>query len=176
LQTLLLYDAKLSQRLLLTPKSGWWKLMRLIAHLGDGQYIFGALLVVYLVARLEHNLFLRQVALIVFFIEVATFLVVTSLKFLIRRQRPNPPGEFVALPHDKYSFPSGHSARMAALSFSTIFFYSEAGWILVIITLAVSLARIGVGVHYLSDVIAGFAAGAITALGGVMLLYHFFPL
>ena len=47
---------------------------------------------------------------------------------------------------------------------------------LIIITLGVSLARIGVGVHYLSDVVAGLSIGAITALAGVMLSQYFFLL
>lgn len=148
--------------------------MRLIAHLGDGQYIFVGLLFVYLTGWLSGNSSLQQVALIIILIEGVTFLVVTGLKFLIRRQRPNPPGEFVAFPHDKYSFPSGHAARMAALSLGVIFFYPVIGLILIIITLGTSVARIGVGVHYLSDVIAGLSAGAITAFAGVTLSQHFF--
>jgi undecaprenyl-diphosphatase len=138
--------------------------MRLVAHLGDGQYIFGGLLLFYLGGWLNHNLYLQQAALIIILIEGATFLIVTGLKFLIRRQRPNPPGEFVAFPHDKYSFPSGHAARMAALSLGVIFFYPAIGLSLMVITLGVSLARIGVGVHYLSDVAAGLSVGGITAL------------
>jgi undecaprenyl-diphosphatase len=150
--------------------------MRLMAHLGDGQYIFGGLLLLYLGSWLNGNLYLQQVTLIITLIEMATFLVVTGMKFLIRRQRPNPPGEFVAFPHDKYSFPSGHSARMATLALGVIFFYPAIGLILIIITLGVSLARIGVGVHYLSDIVAGLSIGAITALTGVALSQYFFLL
>jgi undecaprenyl-diphosphatase len=150
--------------------------MRLVAHLGDGQYIFGGLLLLYLGGWLSDNLYLQQAALIITLIEVATFLLVTGLKFLIRRQRPNPPGEFVAFPHDKYSFPSGHAARMATLSLGVVFFYPAIGLILIVITLGVSLARIGVGVHYLSDVVAGLSLGAIMALAGLMLSQYFFLL
>lgn len=174
MQKLQRYDTKLSQRFLLPVTSGWWKRIRLVAHLGDGQYVFGGLLVVYLIGWLRHDLLLRQTVLVVAVIQVATFLIVTSIKFIIRRQRPQPPGEFVAFSHDKYSFPSGHSARMAALSLATLFFYPLIGLILIIITLGVALARIAVGVHYFSDVIAGLGIGAVIAFGGVIFIQTIF--
>lgn len=163
-------DSRLSQQFTLSSESGWWQWARFLAHAGDGPYVFSGLGCIYLLGWLWQDDALRQanslIALIVFLAIVA----VTIIKFTIRRQRPHPPGEFVKLQYDLYSFPSGHAARMAALAVSTIFFYPVAGWALIIVTVGVAVARILVGVHYLSDVIGGLCTGALVAWLSILLL------
>ena len=95
---------------------------------------------------------------------------VTLIKYIVRRERPHPPGEFVTFQYDYYSFPSGHAARMAALAVATIFFYPLLGWILVVITLSVGAARITVGIHYVGDVVVGLGIGGIVAWWGAAVL------
>lgn len=91
-----------------------------------------------------------------------------SLKYAFHRHRPTP--FFVSIPHT-YSFPSGHSL------FSFCFYSVLAGlltrrlkstlariliWILaVLLVAAIGLSRIYLGVHYPSDVIAGYLAASL---------------
>jgi undecaprenyl-diphosphatase len=170
----LIFDVTLSQHLTISPKSGGWRWARLVAHLGDGTYVFGALGLAYLLGWLWSHLFLRRAAFTVAVIVILTIVVVTLIKFFIRRERPRPPGEFVTFQYDLYSFPSGHSARMAALAVGTIFFYAPLGWILVTVTLAIATARVLVGVHYLGDVIVGLCTGVLVAWPGMLLLLYLF--
>lgn len=164
------FDARLSQRLNLSPHSGWWQLARLVAHLGDGPVVFGGLGLVYLLAWLGGLARLRQEVLITALVIVAAMLIVTLVKLIVRRQRPQPPGEFVTFQYDAYSFPSGHAARLAALTVSAIFFNPVLGWIFIGLTLAVALARVIVGVHYLADMIIGLALGGLVAWLSLALL------
>jgi undecaprenyl-diphosphatase len=72
-----------------------------------------------------------------------------------------------------YSFPSGHSMASAAvyLAFALVVArlrpsWAPAAWALaVLIALAVGVSRAYLGVHYPSDVIAGWSLGAALALG-----------
>lgn len=100
-----------------------------------------------------------------------------TLKLLFGRERPSE-NEFLVLVHD-LSFPSGHAfgSTVAYLGFAYyasrfvqkthqgLFFYLLA--ILIIGIICVS--RIYLGVHYPTDVLAGFSGGAIWALVAMMI-------
>lgn len=97
------------------------------------------------------------------------------LKLLIQRPRP----EFVEplVTVGGYSFPSGHSSAAAAF-FMTLGLLA-AGWVrrwetrvyvllgAIGAILLVGFSRLYLGVHYLSDVLAGFALGALWAVVAV---------
>ena len=60
---------------------------------------------------------------------------------------------------DKYSFPSGHT--MHAVMFSVLV-AAHTPWLLPIViplSLLIAISRVGLGLHYVSDVIAGAALG-----------------
>lgn len=66
-------------------------------------------------------------------------------------------------PLDRYSFPSGHTLH--AVSFSTLT-AATAPWLLVVIaplTMLIAASRVGLGLHYMSDVAAGAALGFLLA-------------
>ncbi len=65
---------------------------------------------------------------------------------------------------DLSSFPSGHATFYFALALSVFHFSKKRGWIYIFSAILIGLARIFVGVHFLSDIIAGFAFGAIAYL------------
>jgi undecaprenyl-diphosphatase len=131
--------------------------------MGDGQYVFGGLGVIYLLGWLWREPLLRQGALTVALVVLAAMVVVTLIKFVVRRQRPRPPGEFVAFRYDLYSFPSGHAVRLAALAVSAAFFYPPLGWLLGVMALGVAAARVAVGIHYVSDIVVGLSIGVLVA-------------
>lgn len=169
------FDSRLSRRLVLPFNSTLWRVARLVAHTGDGPYIFGALGLLGLMGLLNHNWSLCWAILFIASTVSAAIIVVTLIKFAIRRERPGLPGEFVVFRYDAYSFPSGHAARMAALAIGLAVYSSRLGWLLAGLALAVGLARISVGVHYVSDVVVGFTIGVLVAWG-LMLLLPFLPM
>jgi len=91
---------------------------------------------------------------------------VLAIKFLVRRRRPE--GEWGAIYRstDPHSFPSGHAAR--AFLIALLAAGLGPGWLALVLWLwapLVALARVAMGVHYLSDIIAGVLIGLLA--GGI---------
>jgi undecaprenyl-diphosphatase len=64
------------------------------------------------------------------------------------------------LPPDQFSFPSGHSITAFAVAVSLGTFYPAALPVLLFCAASVAASRVVLGMHYLSDVLAGSAVGA----------------
>jgi undecaprenyl-diphosphatase len=93
---------------------------------------------------------------------VITAVVVMIIKLTVRRRRPE--GEWGAFyrKSDPHSFPSGHAVRAVMLAVVAIGL--GPGWLgllLVVWAPLVALARAAMGVHYLSDVLAGLGLGVV---------------
>lgn len=91
--------------------------------------------------------------------------VVLILKFSIRRPRPESDWGHIYRATDPHSFPSGHAARAAAIAVMAL----ETGPIwFAILTLTwaplVGIARIRLGVHYISDVLVGSLIGVLIGI------------
>ena len=111
---------------------------------------------------------LRREAIVLAGTVTSGWLVNSLLKGLVGRERPT------IVPHlteaAGNSFPSGHSFNSAvvyiaiALAFAAISARRQVRWSIVggalALTLAISLSRVWLGVHFPSDVIAGWLAGA----------------
>ena len=160
---LLTLDLTLSARLALPQGSPQWRRAAKIAHLGDGALVFGGLALVYWWGWQVSRPSVQNTVFAVLCSIIATALVVFVIKYTLRRKRPRDPAGFVTLRYDKYSFPSGHSARMASLATALIFFNLSLGLALSALALIVAFARVLVGVHYLGDVVAGLAIGGMVA-------------
>src|SRR5450759_289801 len=122
------------------------------AHSGDSWFWGAGMLILWFVG----SAFWKQWAVYQFFWITILAVLVMTLKFSIRRKRPA--GEWGAVYRntDPHSFPSGHAAR----SFLVAIFGSLLGpaWLAIILWIwapLVSLARVSMGVHYVSDVVAG---------------------
>ncbi len=64
-----------------------------------------------------------------------------------------------------YSFPSDHSAFLMALTLSFYFAgQRKLGNFLLLITILVGITRVGIGVHFVGDILAGWMVGAVVAL------------
>ena len=165
---LLALDAQLSATLRVAEKPGPLRnLAAILAHSGDSW--FWALALILLLWLGDQTWRWRATAALLAIL--ITALLVMILKFSIRRRRPE--GEWGAIYRntDPHSFPSGHAAR--ALLLGTLFIYLGPAWlagILIIWAPLVCLARVAMGVHYLSDVLAGGVLGIVLGLiGGLWL-------
>jgi membrane-associated phospholipid phosphatase len=83
--------------------------------------------------------------------------------------RPRPPADLWAVSVEGYAMPSGHATAIATIAVAGVLL-SERGrhrdrWLVAAgVVLIVSLTRIGLGVHYLGDVLAGAALGSVCAV------------
>jgi undecaprenyl-diphosphatase len=92
----------------------------------------------------------------------ATAIVVMVIKFTIRRGRPQGEWGRIYRSTDPHSFPSGHAARSVMLAVVALGLGSLwLGMILLVWSPLVGLARVIMGVHYPSDVIAGMLLGLL---------------
>jgi len=101
---------------------------------------------------------------------LVTALLVLVIKFSVRRQRPEGTWGGVYRSTDPHSFPSGHAARAAMLA--VLGFHLGPGLHGVILmgwAGLVGMARVAMGVHFLSDVAAGWSLGVI--IGVVLSLF-----
>lgn len=130
-----------------------------LAHLGDGGLVYGLLSLGALLGLLLQQPMLTGQCVLLILLTLPAATLVVMLKHLFRRPRPGPADTFVHLSKDQYSFPSGHAARMGVLGMGVGVFSPLLVWPGLMLTLVVGLARVAVGVHYLSDVLAGWGIG-----------------
>src|SRR6266576_1656477 len=89
-----------------------------------------------------------------------------ALKRLSQRQRPcqiEPHCWSKVLPPDKFSFPSGHTMTAFSIALVVSYFYLSLEGMLFFLALSIAVSRIVLGMHFLSDVLAGVVMGV--ALG-----------
>ena len=141
---------------------GIWKS---VTFLGSGLVITSLTLAVILaLALLKQWSGARYIA----FVMLGAVAIETAMKWAVHRARPDEVVAY-AMP-TSFSFPSGHALFATAFygSFAVIVSTRPTGWAravvwvtVAILVLAIGASRIFLGVHYPSDVIAGFLAGAL---------------
>lgn len=162
MKRLLELDRRWSAGLVL-PESMWLArgVAAVLAHSGDSWFWGAGLALVWLVSDQPQ----KDWALWMFLAIGVTAVVVTGLKFLIRRRRPEGEWGSIYRKADPHSFPSGHAARAALIALLVLSW--GPGWLVPWVVLwapVMPLARVAMGLHYLSDTVAGAAFGAAVAL------------
>ena len=97
---------------------------------------------------------------------VVGIFVFKGLKRLSQRPRPcqiEPHCWSKVLPPDQFSFPSGHTMTAFSIALVVSYFYPSLEGVLFFLALSIAVSRIVLGMHFLSDVLAGVVLGV--ALG-----------
>jgi len=97
---------------------------------------------------------------------IVGIVVFKALKKLSHRPRPcylQPHCWASILPPDQFSFPSGHTMTAFSIALVLSFFYPTLEGPLYFLAVSIALSRIVLGMHFLSDVLAGAVLGS--ALG-----------
>lgn len=173
LEKLLLLDARLSGKLSIAGKPGILRSFALFfAHSGDSWFwILGLLLVWF-----SKNEFWRPRVFIIGISVIITAVIVLLLKFIIRRRRPEGEWGEIYRKSDPHSFPSGHATRSFMLAVMAIGLGPT--WFAVLLLLwapVVGLARVAMGVHYLSDVVVGAILGIVIGWVNYRVIPLLFP-
>ena len=161
-------DARWSEKLTIAQRhAGWCNAFRFFAHSGDSWFMLPVMGLIWLAGDglWKWRMLVMAIAICI------TALVAVGLKQLIRRRRPDGEWGLVYRSTDPHSFPSGHAARMVMLTILS--FATGPGWLtalFLIWTPLVALARVAMGVHYLSDVVGGALLGAAFGIMFVMIL------
>lgn len=74
------------------------------------------------------------------------------------------------LPPDQFSFPSGHTITAFAMAVSVAAFYPALSPVLFFVAVSIGISRIVLGMHFLSDVLAGAAIGCLLGYFSAALL------
>jgi len=161
-------DACVSARLSIPPSCRWLRLLaQIVAHSGDS-----LLWLAVAAAALIWGAGPLPVA--GWRIVAATLVsgaLTAILKRAFRRQRPPNQTRGLYIGPDRYAFPSGHAGRTVCLVVLLApLWVPWGGLLLPIWALAVGLARVGLGVHFASDIVAGWAVGLLAGLIATLLL------
>ena len=167
LNDFLLKDAELSQRIRIPDNKLVLKnTASLLAHSGDSWFLGAGLALFWVFGPRSWRPDIQLLFIGIVFTAVA----VLVLKFSIKRPRPEGDWGQIYRSSDPHSFPSGHAARATMLTLLMLLSGNIwLGLLMIFWTLLVAAARVGLGVHYLSDIIAGIAIGIM--FGGLTFLF-----
>jgi undecaprenyl-diphosphatase len=158
-------DDRLSIQLRVAERPGIRRnLAILLAHSGDSWFWLIGLGLVWWLGRD----FWRERVLGLLVGILLTAALVMLVKFTVRRRRPEGEWGKIYRSTDPHSFPSGHAARAVMLAVMAVGL--GPAWFAVLLCAwapLVVLARVAMGLHYLSDVLAGALFGLV--MGGIIL-------
>jgi len=163
-------DHRLMRRVHRWRPPRWFRILMIVAtRLGDGWlwYALGLILVFFggerRFAALGAGVSAATVGILLF----------RTLKKMSHRKRPceiEPHCWSSILPPDKFSFPSGHSITAFGIALSIGLFYPDLQGCLLAAAFLIASSRIILGMHFLSDVLAGSTIGILLGFT----CYHLF--
>ena len=167
LRSILELDARLSDKMRVAEKPGALRAMAaFLAHSGDSWFWWLALIVLWFYSGSAW----QEWEVVEFFGIGVLAVVVLGIKFLVRRKRPEGEWGGIYRNTDPHSFPSGHAAR--AFMIAVVASALAPTWLAVILWIwapLVAIARVAMGVHYVSDIIAGAVLGMFVAWLGLQI-------
>ena len=167
LRSIIELDAQLSNQMRVAEKPGALRaIAAFFAHSGDSWFWGAGLIILWLFS----NSMWRQWEVVEFVGIWLLAALVMGIKFLVRRRRPEGEWGSIYRNTDPHSFPSGHAAR--AFLIAVIASALAPAWLGILLWIwapLVCIARVAMGVHYVSDVVAGSALGILVALIGLQI-------
>ena len=167
MDSILELDARLSSQMRVAEKPGALRAIAVFfAHSGDSWFWAMGLFALWI----SGETFWKEWAVVQFGSISLLAAMVLLIKFRVKRKRPEGEWGRIYRFSDPHSFPSGHAAR--AFLIATIASglgppsLALALWIWAPL---VALARVAMGVHYLSDIVAGALFGIVVALIGLQI-------
>ncbi len=103
---------------------------------------------------------------------LAGVLVFKVLKQISHRRRPchlEPHCWSRVLPSDKFSFPSGHTMTAFSIALVVSYFYPSLEGTMYFLAASIAVSRVVLGMHFLSDVLAGAVLGSGLGLASIVL-------
>lgn len=165
MDSILELDARLSSQMSVAEKPGVLRSIAVfLAHSGDSWFWAIGLFALWL----SGGSFWKEWAVVQFGSIGLLAAMVLLIKLRIKRKRPEGEWGRIYRMSDPHSFPSGHAAR-AFLIATIAAGLGPSGLAIVLWIWApfVGLARVAMGVHYLSDIVAGALLGIVVALIGL---------
>ena len=159
-------DHDLMRRINRWPAPRWIRVwMRAATRGGDGWLWYAMGLAIFLFGG-EHRFEALGAAGISATLSILLFL---CLKRVAGRPRPCEPHCWATLlPPDRFSFPSGHTMTAFAVAIPLALLYPPLTIGLLFCAFSVAISRILLGMHFLSDVIAGASIGAVIGYLGYL--------
>lgn len=146
------------------------KIFKIITSFAGIEFMILAVIIVLLLKKLKH---IRYLIIINLINDVALN---NILKFIFKRERPI---DLMLIEESGYSFPSGHTMVATAFYGFIIYLINKSNYskkikiiltsILTILIILIGISRIYLGVHYATDVIAGY----LIAISYLIIFTHF---
>lgn len=159
-------DERISEQMRIAEKPGPLRTVAaVLAHSGDSWFWLAGLGLVWWLG----SDYWKERATILIISILLTALIVFIVKLTVRRKRPEGEWGKFYRSTDPHSFPSGHAVRSIMLAVITLGLGPI--WLGLMLSMwapLVGLARVAMGVHYLSDVLAGMILGLV--IGIIVLL------
>ena len=172
MNSILELDARISTQMRVAEKPGALRAISVFfAHSGDSWFWALGLFIVWLAGSGSW----KQWAVVEFAGISLLAALVLAIKFIVKRRRPEGEWGRVYRFTDPHSFPSGHAAR--AFLIATVATVLAPPWLAITLWIwapLVALARVAMGVHYLSDIVAGTLLGIVVALIGLQIYMPLF--
>jgi undecaprenyl-diphosphatase len=77
------------------------------------------------------------------------------------------------LPPDQFSFPSGHTMTAFSIALVISYYYPSLQAPMFFLAVSIAVSRIVLGMHFLSDVLAGMVLGAALGLASIVAFASF---
>src|SRR6202048_5263981 len=103
-------------------------------------------------------------------------LIFKALKHLSHRKRPcqyEPHCWSKVLPPDQFSFPSGHTMTAFSIALVISYYYPSLQAPMFFLAVSIAVSRIVLGMHFLSDVLAGMLLGVALGLASIVAFASF---
>jgi undecaprenyl-diphosphatase len=166
LRSILEFDANLSNKMRVAERPGLLRSVAVFfAHSGDSWFWGLGLVLLWIFTG---DSFWKHWSVVLLGSISVLAAMVMALKFTIRRRRPEGEWGGIYRNTDPHSFPSGHAARAFLIAvMATGLGPVWVGVILWVWAPLVSLARVAMGVHYASDILAGMFVGILIGIVGL---------